>query len=475
MATTSDRPARPVVPDEVPAPGGGLKRSLKTRHLTMIALGGIIGAGLFVGSGAVINQTGPAAILSYAVSGVLMIFVMRAIGEMAVLRPSAGSVANFARHGLGNWAGFTIGWLYWYFWVVVAAIEAVAGAGILSGYLPSVPTWLLCLGLMLVMTAINLLSVKAYGESEFWLASIKIVAIIFFACVAVVFLFGGTGRPSPGLSHLVGSGGFFPMGIMAAVIGSVTVLFSMGGAEIATIAAAESEKPAEYAAKATKQVMYRVFTFYVLSVLLIVCIVPWDFSFSGKIIKSPFAVALDAVGVPYTSLMMQVVVLTAVLSSINSCLYITSRMLLTLAEQGEAPKFLAKVNHRGVPVRATLAGTSMGYLAVIANYFFPEQVFLFLINSSGAIQLIYYIVLVAAQIQQRKRIERDGSEPVKLKMWLFPYLSYVTIAWMAGVLAVMIIMPGTRSEVGLSFLSLAVVLAAYRHQGRARRRAARAA
>ncbi|MEU3343879.1 amino acid permease [Streptomyces sp. NPDC006700] len=475
MATTSDRPVSTVPHEEATAPGGGLKRSLKNRHLTMIALGGIIGAGLFVGSGAVINQTGPAAVLSYAVSGVLMIFVMRAIGEMAVLRPSAGSVANFARHGLGNWAGFTIGWLYWYFWVVVAAIEAVAGAGILGGYLPSVPTWALCLGLMLVMTAINLLSVKAYGESEFWLASVKIAAIIFFACVALVFLFGGTGRPSPGLSHLFGSGGFFPMGVTAAVIGSVTVLFSMGGAEIATIAAAESEKPAEYAAKATKQVMYRVFTFYVLSVLLIVCIVPWDFSFSGKIIKSPFAVALDAAGIPYTSVMMQVVVLTAVLSSLNSCLYITSRMLLTLAEQGEAPKFLAKVNSRGVPVRAILAGTSMGYLAVVANYFFPEQVFIFLINSSGAIQLIYYIVLVAAQIRQRRRIEREGGEPIKLKMWLFPYLSYVTIAWMAGVLAVMVVMPETRPQVGLSFLSLAVVLAAYGYRVRGRRRVARAA
>ncbi|MEZ7002922.1 amino acid permease [Streptomyces sp. SCSIO 75703] len=473
MATTSDRPASTVEPEsrQAPAPGGQLKKSLKNRHLTMIALGGIIGAGLFVGSGAVINRTGPAAVLSYAASGVLMIFVMRAIGEMAVLRPAAGSVANFARHGLGDWAGFTIGWLYWYFWVVVAAIEAVAGAGILANYLPTVPTWALCLGLMLVMTAINLLSVKAYGESEFWLASVKIVAIIFFACVAVVFLLGGTGRPSPGLNHLFDAGGFFPLGIMAAVVGSVTVLFSMGGAEIATIAAAESEKPAEYAAKATKQVMYRVFTFYVLSVLLIVCVVPWDFSFSGKIIKSPFAVALDTAGIPYTGQMMQVVVLTAVLSSLNSCLYITSRMLLTLAEQREAPAFLAKVNQRGVPVRAILAGTSMGYLAVVANYFFPEEVFLFLINSSGAIQLIYYIVLVTAQIRQRKRVEREGSEPIKLKMWGFPYLSYVTIAWMAGVLIVMVVMPETRAQVGMSFLSLAVVLAAYAYRVRGRRRA----
>ncbi len=472
MATTSDRSAAETArhaPATPPEPGAKLKKSLKNRHLTMIALGGIIGAGLFVGSGEVINQTGPAAVLSYAASGVLLVFVMRAIGEMAVLRPSSGSVANFARYGLGNWAGFSVGWLYWYFWIIVAAIEAVAGAGIIAGFLPNVPSWLLCLGLILVMTAINLLSVKAYGESEFWLASVKIAAIIFFAVVAVLYLFGGTGNASPGFSHLVNEGGLFPLGVTAAVIGSVTVLFSMGGAEIATIAAAESEKPAEYAAKATKQVMARVFTFYVVSIFLIVCVVPWNFEFSGKTIKSPFAVALDSAGIPYASMIMQAVVLTAVLSSLNSCLYITSRMLLTLADQGEAPKFLARVNKRGVPVRAILAGTSVGYVAVVANYFFPEEVFLFLINSSGAIQLIYYILLVAAQVRLRREVERDG-DPIRLKMWFFPYLSYVTIVWMVGVLMVMVVMPSTRSQVGLSFASLAVVVLAYRLHLRSRRR-----
>ena len=185
------------------APQSGLRRSLENRHIVMIALGGIIGAGLFVGSGAVINRTGPAAVLSYALSGVLMILVIRAIGEMAVARPSSGSVANFSRDGLGNWAGFSVGWLYWYFWVVVAAIEAVAGAGILSNYLPGVPAWLLCLGLVLVLTAINLLSVKAYGEAEFWFASIKVIAIIFFICVTGLFLLGVVGKPE---GHQTGDG-----------------------------------------------------------------------------------------------------------------------------------------------------------------------------------------------------------------------------------------------------------------------------
>ena len=448
-------------------PEKGLRRTLDNRHIVMIALGGIIGAGLFVGSGAVINKTGPAAVLSYAVSGVLMILVIRAIGEMAVARPSSGSVANFSREGLGNWAGFSVGWLYWYFWVIVAAIEAVAGAGILVNYLPGVPAWLLCLGLVLVMTGINLLSVKAYGEAEFWFASIKVIAIIFFICVTGLYLLGGVGPESPGLTNLFAHGGLFPYGIVAALVGSVTVLFSMGGAEIATIAAAESKKPVEFAAKATKQVMARVFAFYVLSILLIVAAIPWDTPFGGESIRSPFAVVLEHIGLPGTSVLMEAIVLTAVLSSLNSCLYITSRMLFALADKGDAPKALVKVNKRGVPVRAILAGTSMGYAAVVANYFFPEQVFIFLINSSGAIQLIYYIILVGAEIRLRRRLEATDPGALRLKMWCFPYLSWFSIAWMAVVLGLMAWIEETRSQFLLSLVAFGVILLAYR--GRAAR------
>lgn len=437
-----------------------LKRSLGNRHIVMIALGGIIGAGLFVGSGAVINATGPAAVLSYAVSGLLMILVIRAIGEMAVARPSSGSVASFCRDGLGDWAGFSVGWLYWYFWVIVAAIEAVAGSGILVRYIDA-PGWLLCLGLILVMTGLNLLSVRAYGEAEFWLASIKIAAITFFIVVTALFLIGVIGKHhAPGLHNLSLGGGLFPMGVMAAVVGSVTVLFSMGGAEIATIAAAESKQPSAFAAKATKQVMARVFVFYVLSVLLIVLAVPWSTPFTGSEVRSPFAVVLDYVGIPYTGTIMEAVVLTAVLSSLNSCLYITSRMLVSMSEHNEAPKALVKVNKRGVPVRAIIAGTSVGYAAVIANYFFPTQVFVFLLNSSGAIQLIYYVLLVIAQIRLRRDAEREGR-PLPLTMWGFPYLSYLSVAWMVVVLGFMAYDSSTRSQLALSLSSFAVIVAAF--------------
>ncbi|PEZ76301.1 amino acid permease [Bacillus sp. AFS017274] len=438
-----------------------LQNTLKNRHVTMIALGGIIGAGLFVGSGAVINSTGPAAVISYTLSGILMLLIMRMIGEMAVAQPSAGSISEYARSGLGNWAGFSVGWLYWYMWVIVAAIEAVAGAGILVNYFPDIPPWILCLVLLVVLTLTNLYSVRSFAETEFWFASIKIFAITFFIVFGAIYTLGLWPGESPGLSNLYTAGGFFPNGIVAALVGSVTVLFSMGGAEIATIAAAESDQPAKYAAKATNQVMYRILFFYIFSVFFIVAIVPWNFEFAGIAIQSPFAIALERLGIPFASSLMQVVVLTAVLSSLNSCLYITSRSLFTLTRLGDAPKFLIKLNKRGVPVRAILAGTVFGYVGVVLNYFFPQTVFLFLINSAGAISLFYYLVLAFAQIRLRRRLEQEAPEKLKLKMWLFPYLSYVAIIWMFVVLIAMAWIPGTRSQLLLSLASFGVILAAY--------------
>ncbi|MFC7393164.1 amino acid permease [Scopulibacillus cellulosilyticus] len=437
-----------------------LKQSLRNRHVTMIALGGIIGAGLFVGSGAVINATGPAAILSYLLAGGLMILVMRMIGEMAVAYPSTGSISDYSRKALGNWAGFTVGWLYWYFWLIVLAIEAVAGAGILVNYL-NIPPWLLCLLLILLLTLTNLYSVNSYGEAEFWLASIKVIAIIAFIAVGVLYLIGLWHGHSPGFSNLYSKGGFFPKGIGAAFIGSVTVLFSIGGAEIATIAAAESNNPAKNAATATKQVMYRVFFFYVVSVFIIVAIVPWNVKFGGVAIQSPFAIALNHLGIPVAGTIMQFVILTAVLSSLNSCIYITSRMLFALTKQGDAPRIFFKTTKRGVPVWAILAGTLFGYVGVILDYFFPNTVFLFLINSAGAVSLFYYLIIAYSEIKLRRKLEREAPEKLKLKMWCFPYLTYFSISCMLAVLIVMLFLQDTRSEVLMSFISFIVILLAY--------------
>ena len=339
----------------------GLQAGLKRRHVTMIALGGVIGAGLFVGSGAVINQTGPAAVLSYLLAGILVVLVMRMLGEMAVANPSTGSFADYARFSLGNWAGFTTGWLYWWFWVIVLAIEAVAGAEIIQRWV-DIPIWASSLVLMLLLTLTNLWSVKSYGEFEFWFASIKVAAIIAFIVLALAFALGLTGG-DVGFSHLT-SEGFAPEGMGKVLTGVVIVIFAFVGAEIATIAAAESDEPERSVTKATNSVIGRVLVFYVLSVFLIVSILPWD---STKLGESPFVAALDLIGIPAAADIMNAVVLTAVLSCLNSGIYVASRMMFALANRGDAPQWTVKLNSRGVPARAILLATSFGYVSVIAR------------------------------------------------------------------------------------------------------------
>src|SRR4051812_6668695 len=222
---------------------GDLQKGLRQRHMTMISLGGVIGAGLFVGSGAVMKQTGPGAILSYAAAGLLVVLVMRMLGEMAVARPAQGSFMEYTRQALGDRGGFAVGWLYWYFWAIVLAVEAIAGAEILRNWLPGVPVWLMSLILMSLLTASNLISVRNFGEFEFWFASIKVAAILVFICIGIGYLLGIGGGDSPGLSNLTAHGGFFPEGGVTVLSGIVVVIFAFVGAEIVTIAAAESDQP----------------------------------------------------------------------------------------------------------------------------------------------------------------------------------------------------------------------------------------
>lgn len=439
---------------------GGLKSGLKRRHVTMISLGGVIGAGLFVGSGAVINQTGPAAVLSYLAAGLLVVLVMRMLGEMAVARPSTGSFADYAGEALGEWARFLVGWLYWYFWVIVLAVEAAAGAAIIQEWLPGVPIWASSLVLMILLTATNLVSVKAYGEFEFWFASIKVAAIVAFIAIAAGYVITGGG-----VGQLTGEGGFTPEGGVAILSGIVIVIFAFVGAEIATIAAAESDEPGESVRKATNSVIARVLVFYVLSVFLIVAILPWN---SAELGKSPFATALDEIGIPAAAQVMNAIVLTAVLSCLNSGLYVASRMNFALARAGDAPQWMVRLNGRGVPARAILIASSIGFLSVIANVISPEKVFLFLLNSSGAVALFVYLLICVSQLVLRRRLERTDPEALQVRMWLYPYLTYFAIAAIAIVIGSMAFVSDVRSQLYLGLLSVAVVLAAYAIKRRVR-------
>ena len=449
-----------------------LGRGLKHRHMTMIALGGIIGAGLFVGSSAVISTTGPGAVVSYLAAGVLVVLVMRMLGEMAVANPSVGSFADYTRSALGNWAGFSTGWLYWYFWSIVLAVEAVAGAEILQRWIDA-PTWLISLVLMALLTGTNLFSVRSYGEFEFWFASIKVAAIVAFILVAVAWLFGLGGGDSPGLSNLTSEGGFAPAGVITLLSGVVVVIFAFVGAEIVTIAAAESEQPEEAVARAVRSVVYRVLLFYVLSIFLLVAVVPWDQVASGD---SPFIAALDKIGIPGSADVMNAIIVTAVLSCLNSGLYTGSRMLFALARRGDAPKGLLDVNRRGVPVKAILLTTAIGFLSTILAWLSPDTVFLFLVNSSGAVALFVYLLVAVAQLRMRRQLEREAPERLKVRMWLYPWLTWLSIVAIVAVIASMALVDDEATNAYLvpSLISAAVVLVAAFVKGRLERGRARA-
>lgn len=441
----------------------GLKPGLKQRHMNLIALGGVIGAGLFVGSGVVIQSAGPAAVVSFLIAGLITVLIMRMLAEMTVARPALGSFYVYAREAMGNRAGFTVGWMYWYFFVIVVAVEAVAGGRILQLWLPNVPLWVLSLGLLLLLTATNLVSARSYGEFEYWFSSIKVIAILVFLVVGALYLFGVWPGSHGGVSNLVSHGGFAPMGIGAVLAAVVPCVGFYTGAEIVTIAAAESAEPRRAIAKAMRSIVFRVVLFYVGSVFVVVAVKAWN---APDTAVSPYAAVLDVLGIPAVATIMNAIVLTAVLSCLNSALYTSSRMLFALTRNGDAPKMFTKLSRSGVPRRAIIAGTVIGYVSVIAAYTSPNLIFQFLVNSYGAVALFVYLAIALAQVRLRKRLQNTDPGALGLKMWLFPWLSYATIALMAAVILAMAFLPTTRSQFWLSAVTLTLILIAYQFRKR---------
>jgi GABA permease len=428
--------------------------------MTMIALGGVIGAGLFVGSGVVIKAAGPAAVLSFVITGLLVVLVMRMLGEMAVALPAVGSFYEYARLAwsdqprLGELAGFLTGWMYWYFWVIVVALEAVAGAGLIRFWLPNEPAWLISLAVMLLLTLTNLISVRSFGEFEFWFASIKVAAIVIFLMLAGLFVLGLWPGVGPSVANLTAHGGFAPNGVLPILTGAVAATGFYFGAEIVTIAAAEAAEPAKAVAKATNSVITRVLLFYVGSILLVVCLVPWN----SAGINTPYVSALGAMGIPAAAQIMNAVVLTAVLSALNSGLYASSRMLFALTRRGDAPQGLAKLSRNGVPSRAILLGTLFGYGTVVMSYVSPDTVFAFLVNSYGTVAIFVYVLIAISQLRLRARLEKEDPARLRVRMWAYPYLTYLAIAGMLSVLLAMAFIPEQRTPLIFGLISLGILL-----------------
>ena len=436
----------------------GLEQGLKPRHVTMLSIAGVIGAGLFVGSGHAIAQAGPAVLLAYAAAGTLVVLVMRMLAEMAVASPDTGSFSTYADRAIGHWAGFTIGWLYWWFWVLVIPLEAVAAGTILHAWFPGTAIWVFTLVITLLLTATNLFSVKNYGEFEFWFALVKVLAIIGFIILGLLAIFGylPTSQVS-GVAHLSDTIGFMPNGMGAVLAAMLTTMFSFMGTEIVTIAAAESKDPSKQITKATNSVIWRIGLFYLVSIFIVVALVPWNDPSLAQL--GSYQTVLDRMGIPNAKLIVDIVVLIAVTSCLNSALYTSSRMLYSLSKRGDAPAAAKRTNAAGTPYWAVMMSTGAAFVAVVANYVAPAAVFEFLLASSGAIALLVYLVIAVSQLRMRQKRTALG-ENISFKMWLFPGLTYAVIVFIVAILTVMLFQEAHRVEImATGMLSILVVVA----------------
>ncbi|WP_298143712.1 amino acid permease [uncultured Acinetobacter sp.] len=434
-----------------------LPEGLSNRHIMMISIGGVIGAGLFVGSSAAIAKAGPAVVVSYILTSILVFLVMRMLGEMAVMQPDTGSFSTYARKAIGPWAGFSIGWLYWWFWVLVIPIEAIAGAAILSSWFPMVPAWLFAFAFVVILSIANFFSVKNFGEFEFWFALIKVVAIVGFIAVALMAVLGfwPLAPEVSGVANLIQNEGFMPNGL-GSVLGAVLITaFSFFGVEILSIAAAEAKNPQEKIQKATNLVLYRIILFFVVSIFLAVSLIDWRSPLLQQ--YGTFQYVLMTLNVPGTKLIIDSVVFIAVASCMNAALFTSSRMLFSLGTRGDAPKIMTKLTQHGVPRIAVLASTVIGLITCLANYLFPGQVFGFLLSTTGAIALLVYLVIAISQLRLRRYYIANNIE-VPFKMWLFPWLTWFVIIVILSVLGYMFFSPQYSYETMLSLGITSVVV-----------------
>ncbi|MFD0315016.1 amino acid permease [Streptomyces flavalbus] len=431
-----------------------LSHGLKQRHLSMIALGGVIGAGLFVGSGAGIAAAGPSIVVAYAVSGLLVMLVMRMLGEMSAAYPSSGSFSAHAERAIGPWAGFTAGWSFWVLLCTAVGLEGIGAAKIVSGWLPGTPEWAWVALFMLVFCGTNLAAVKNFGEFEFWFAALKVGAISLFLVLGGLAIAGVLpGTDSPGASNLTD---FLPHGSEGLVIGLLASVFAYGGLETVTIAAAESEDPVKGVASAVRTAMWRIALFYIGSMAVVVTLVPWDSPDVAE--KGPYVAALDHIGIPGAGQLMNVVVLVALLSAMNANIYGASRIAYSLVRREQGPKALGRVSG-GVPRIAVLASCVFGFLCVVLSYWRPDDVFAWLLNMIGAVILVVWIFIAVSQLRLRRRLERETPERLTVRMWAFPALTWVSLAGMAAIFVLMAREPDTRVQL-YSTGAMTLVLAA---------------
>jgi len=422
-----------------------LHRGLKNRHIQLIALGGAVGTGLFLGSASVIKSAGPGVLLGYAIAGFIAFLIMRQLGEMVVEEPVAGSFSHFAYKYWGNFAGFASGWNYWVLYVLVAMAELTAVGKYIQFWYPEIPTWISAAAFFVIINAINLTNVKVFGEMEFWFSIIKVAAVIAMILFGGWLLFSGNGGPQATVRNLWEQGGFLPNGFTGLIMMMAIIMFSFGGLELVGITAAEADNPQQSIPKATNQVLWRILIFYIGSLAVLLSLMPWT-----KVTEdtSPFVLIFHELGDSLVANSLNVVILTAALSVYNSCVYCNSRMLFGLAQQGNAPKALLKVDRRGVPVLSILFSAVATALCVLLNYTMPGEALGLLMSLVVSALVINWAMISLAHMKFRRNKEQQGVK-TRFPALFYPLGNWLCLLFVAGILVLMAMTPGMAISVWL--------------------------
>lgn len=448
---------------------GHLERKLKNRHIQLIALGGTIGTGLFLGSAGVLELAGPSMLLGYAVGGLVAFLIMRFLGEMLVEEPIAGSFSHFANRYGSRFAGFLSGWNCVALYVLVGMLELTAVGKFVQFWWPGIPTWLSALVCFVLINAVNFINVKIYGEVEFWFALVKIVAVVAMIG-AGVWLIASADRPGQSVSNLWTHGGFFPHGLSGLVMAMSFIMFSFGGVEMLGFTAAEADEPRRVIPRAINQLIFRVLVFYIGSMAVLLALAPWDHllaqmqSGGGTYSHSPFVLVFAGLGANLAANVLNVVIVTATLSVYNSMVYCNSRLLYGMALAGNAPRSLMRVNRRGVPVRAIVYPGVLTALCIVIDYVAPARVIEMLMSLIVAALVITWVAIIVTHLRFRRACAARGVQ-ARFRAPLAPCTNYACLAFMAFIVIVMLLTPAIRASALAMPVWIAVVYVAYRCTG----------
>ncbi|MBC9943333.1 amino acid permease [Leucobacter sp. cx-328] len=447
---------------DTPAQEATLKRGLTARHIRFMALGSAIGTGLFMGSSSAIQTAGPSVLLAYIIGGAAVFMVMRALGEMVVRYPVSGSFGQYASRYIHPFAGFLVGWSFAFEMFLVAVFDATAVGVYMRFWFPDVSQWIWVLAVIFFLAAINLVSVKVFGELEFWFSLLKVTAIVVFIAAGIgiiLFGFGSAENSNMGLHNLVDHGGFMPHGIGGFLASFTIVMFAFGGIEIIGITAGEAQNPKQVLPKAINSVPVRILLFYVLTLGVIMCIQPWV-DITGD--TSPFVSIFESIGFQAAAAVFNVILITAALSAMNADVYGAGRMIHGLAEQGHAPRGFMRTTRNGVPIMTVLAMIIALLIGVVLNFLYPDQV-LFLLGALATFAtVLVWLVILIAHIRMKREVEREHRLPSEFPVPLWPVGSYLAVAFILFVIVMVGIVPESRPALWVGLVWIALLAVCYK-------------